>query len=229
MIGTARADLLGRHVIRRAHHHAELGQPLLADAGDPEVQDLHRTVRVHHDVQRLDVAVDDPGLVRVGEAAADLFDDAQLPPDGERRVLLDGLGQRLARDVLHDDVRPVLVIADVEDRDDVRVAQLAGRPGLALEAFTHLGRVDAVAQQLDGDQAIDGGIASDIDGAHAAPADRFHDFVLTDVHVRAPSPGGSGRQGILSQARAIGRSPKRSRYNTAVALALPTRSLGSPR
>src|SRR5205085_9339680 len=44
------------------------------------------------------------------------------------------LGEGLAVDVFHDDVRAAVVLTGVVDADDVRVGQPRGEPGLAHEA-----------------------------------------------------------------------------------------------
>ena len=101
--------LLGRHVRRRAHHaaglrevalralaaprrgddrlvhrllaglfivdHAALGQ----DLGQAPVHHLHLAERAHHDVGRLEVAVDHAAGVRIGHRLADLCEDRQEP------------------------------------------------------------------------------------------------------------------------------------------------------
>ena len=70
-------DLLGAHVVDGAEHlsrHRE--RRGLGDAGDAEVGD-HRApgVRVEENVLRLDVAVHDAALVRVGEGERDVAND----------------------------------------------------------------------------------------------------------------------------------------------------------
>ena len=79
--------LLRRHVQRRAHELREAGEQRLLRQllpqclGHAEVDHLHhrrRVVHRHQHVGRLDVAVDDPLLVRVLDGVADL--DEQLQP-----------------------------------------------------------------------------------------------------------------------------------------------------
>ena len=86
--------------------------------GQPEVADLRRAVGSEPDVARLEVAVDDVVGVRVRQAAADRLRDLQRPLDGQRQVeAIDGA----AGHVLADDVGLARLLADVVDRDDVRV------------------------------------------------------------------------------------------------------------
>jgi hypothetical protein len=78
--------LLGGHVHRRPDRHARLRELLtggiVGRARDAEVGD-ERVLAREEDVLRLDVAVDDPLLVRVVERAADLEGDAERVLDGE--------------------------------------------------------------------------------------------------------------------------------------------------
>ena len=76
--------------------------------GHAEVDDLgHRLAVVGRDqhVGRLDVAVDDPLLMRVLDRLAD--GDEQLEPLVRRELILVAVvGDRNAADQLHDEVRP---------------------------------------------------------------------------------------------------------------------------
>ena len=87
--------------------------------------------------------------------APDLRDHARL----ERTLLGDHRGQRLARQVLHDQPRPVLVHHDVEHADHVRVLQAGPDPPLPHEPLARLlqrvparrgGRLGRAQQLLDG-------------------------------------------------------------------------------
>ena len=125
--------LLRRQVPGRAEDRPGLRERLHAGRGrDPEVGHLNVPAAVADQVARLDVAMDDAGLVcrverggRVVEPAEHLRRRARA-----RRALLEAA----AREVLHDDQRTSVVLVDVEDRDDVGVAREAGgRERLPLE------------------------------------------------------------------------------------------------
>ena len=86
--------------------------------------------------------------------------------------------QRATLDVLHDDVRSVVVLADVEDLDDVRVIQPSSQPSLAREALPHLVVTgEVVGQELDRDLAVELQVAGAIDGGHAAMAQSMLELV----------------------------------------------------
>ena len=64
--------------------------------------------------------------------------------------------QRLALDVLEDDVRAPVVLAGVDHADDVRVRELGDGAGLAAEALELVGvRGDLAVHQLDRDAALE--------------------------------------------------------------------------
>jgi hypothetical protein len=128
----ARVQLLGRHVGGRAQDHAGARGTAVHQARDAEVHDPHAAVLlVEHDVGRLDVAVDDPALVRevecVRHPCAHLGGQAwrQQPPFGRMHAEVHAL------DVFHRQVDEALVLARLADLDDVRVRQRARGLGLA--------------------------------------------------------------------------------------------------
>ena len=94
----------------------------VGEAGDAEVSDLDAAVAKHHDVLRLDVAVDDAARMRVRERLHDLRDEVQRLTPVELAALFHILLERDAVDELHDDILR-LAAADVVDRDDIRVRE----------------------------------------------------------------------------------------------------------
>jgi hypothetical protein len=106
----------------------------LGGRGDAEVRELGHAVLAQQDVARLDVAVQDPLVVRVVEPRGDVAQD----PRGGRAVgpaLAQQRGERAARDVLHEDHHVGALDHGVEDRDEVRVAQARADTRLAPEAL----------------------------------------------------------------------------------------------
>ena len=89
-------------------------------------------------------------------------------------------GQRLARQVLHDQPRPVFVHDDVEHADHVRVLQAGPDASLAHEPLPRLlqrvaarrrGRLGGGEQLLDRDRPVQQLVGAAPDGAHRARAD----------------------------------------------------------
>ncbi|GAA3171294.1 hypothetical protein GCM10020001_117320 [Nonomuraea salmonea] len=96
---------LGRHVRGRARHLTGLGERHVLGTRDAEV-DHARAVGTDQHVVRLQVAVDDPGLVHGGERGGDGGGEPVQVVAGEPAAPLDDLAQARAGDVLADDVRP---------------------------------------------------------------------------------------------------------------------------
>ena len=133
-------------------------------------------------------------LVRISEALAQLNRHVEFLD--ERHRLLDVLHPRLevlTRQELHDDVRRAFGLAKLVDRDDVPVLQTRDRFRFALEPLVG-GRIDREVDEhhLDGDVALEFGIAPFVQQSHAAAADKIDDVVTPD-HFR------NLRHGVFAQ------------------------------
>jgi hypothetical protein len=180
-LGRTAERLLRRHVRDRADDHA-LERQARAIAGDreAEVAELRRAVGHEPHVGRLDVAVDDAAGVRVLERATQLVGDAERllerQPVWLRRV--QQIVDRAAGHVLAHDVGPALVVADVEDRDDVRVvAELAHGTRLAAYALEP-GLVEAVGlDERNRDVALEPRVGREVHPLLPALAEQAPDAV----------------------------------------------------
>src|SRR6266702_3806975 len=94
----------------------------LVELGEAEIEDLDLARDGDEDVLGLQVAVDDALVVRGGEAAGDLDGEADRLSYGQRAPL-QPLAQGLALEQLEDNVRRPRVASDIEDREDVRMAE----------------------------------------------------------------------------------------------------------
>src|SRR5699024_5168304 len=121
-------DLFRRHVVGRAGNGFGLlvaGNPgWVVDRRDTEINQLDQArLRIEINVRRLDVAVNDPAFVRIIQRASKLdadcedFTDAQAAAGGQISF------ETLALEPLHDQKGQALVLADIEYRDDVGVAE----------------------------------------------------------------------------------------------------------
>jgi hypothetical protein len=146
------ADVSGVGAVRRRPVEGG-GRVGATAAGDAEVGEAGRSVAAHEDVGRLDVAMDDPGLVGGFDGAGQLDPGAEDLVDGER--LEPGApGEVRRRVVLHDEVRAAVGRgATAEDLDDVGVVA-EGRHGVGLLGELAAQRVGEAlgAQDLDGDR-----------------------------------------------------------------------------
>ena len=110
-----------------------------------------------------------------------------LPPGarrGARPVL-----QCAAVDELRDDVLAPFVLADVVDRENMRMIQCRGHLRFALKAPPRV-RVEQLARkELDGHRSIEPRVRRAVHHAHAAGAENAVDAVAAD--------GGSGRKATV--------------------------------
>ena len=112
---------------------------------------------------RLQIPVDDPLAVRLVQRIRDLDGDLQRLFQ-RQRPFLQPLGQRLPVEILHDpEVDPVLR-ADVMEGADVRVVQGGDGAGFALEPLLQVRVIgDMLGQHLDGNGAVQAGVAGLVD------------------------------------------------------------------
>ncbi len=107
---------------------------------------------------------------------------------GKRSVFLDALPERLAPEVFHRDVVAALLVADVENGDDVGVSQASGVPRPVDEPLHELRIVrEFLMKHLDGDVVVQGLVPGLVNDRDSAVADLFDDFVLFELdHVDSP-------------------------------------------
>ena len=142
----------------------------------PEVENLDAPVLRDEHVLRLEVPVDDPLVVRGGEAAGDLHAALDRLPR-RQRAAFERLSQRFPFEEFRDDVRHAVGRADVVDDEDVGVIERRGRACFLLEAAEPISiRGEERRQDLDGDVASEARVTGAKYLAHAARADRRDDF-----------------------------------------------------
>ncbi len=126
-------------------------------------------------VGRLDVAVDHAALVGVLQAQGRLADVvAGLAAPAAGRAASTSLPRSVAVDVLHDEEVGVAGLVGVVGHDDVGMRELGDRLDLAAEALDRvLVWQMLLADDLEGDDAVQAAMAGLEDLAHAAFADPF--------------------------------------------------------
>ena len=128
-------------------------------AGDAEVEQLGDFVLIARDQENvvgLQVAMNDSDAVRAHERTSDLSDDAIGLFGFEPRSPRETFAQILALQELHDDERNSVPDSVLEHVDDVRAANLRGRPRLAFGAHPELSCIRALAvDQLDSAKAVE--------------------------------------------------------------------------
>ena len=160
--------LLRTEVVRGAEDLAGQRPGVGVDGtGDAEVHQLSAPLGDHH-IGRLDVAVDDSGGVGQGECRRQLAQQGTDLVCSERTVLQQR-GEGPTVDELHHEAGKPLVVEEVVDRDDVRVGQLGGEPGLIPEPLGQFQFVLGVrVHDLERDPALEGVVDGLPHLAHAA-------------------------------------------------------------
>ena len=176
--------------------------PLVEHLGQAPVHDLDLAEAADHDVRRLQVAVDHAPRVGVGHRLADLLEDREE----SHPVLVRAPARRQQRrqgaapDQLHRDEQPAVgEPAQLVDRDDPRVLELAADLRLLDEPADHLGVVAVLLpDHLDGQVAAEVEVAALEDRAHPAPGELADELVARRL---AREVGHLGRARAGSAAR----------------------------
>ena len=135
--------------------------------------------------------MDDPLRVRASRASASWIAVSTIAGTAAR-ACDEPCPQRLALEQLHHEERRALVLADVVQRADVGVVQAGDGPRFAREARAALSvGAQFCGEDLDGDRAVEAGVAGLVDLAHSARADAV-DLVRTEAG-RARHPCRLGR------------------------------------
>jgi hypothetical protein len=162
MIERRLLHLLGRHVKRAPEQ-----RPLDGDGAlrvvllrEAEVDDLRLHVagveRREKHVRRLEIAVDDPALVRVRERVGDGEQHAHSVDGGKPAVLAEVVREVHAAQELHHDVRIALRrLAEVEHADDRRMIEPRSRPRLLEKAACCPRSRRALREELDRDGDVE--------------------------------------------------------------------------
>ena len=128
--------------------------------------------------------MDDPLPVRLVQSVGDLHAVPQRLFE-RQRPLREPIQQRLALEILHDEVFGVALAPHVVERADVRMRELRDRLRLALEPLPDFRRRRHVLRQhLHRDRPLQPRVPRLVDLAHPARAQRRKDLVRTELRSR---------------------------------------------
>ena len=186
---SAALHLLGRHVARRAEHRAGVGQRRQAmtagHARDPEVEHLHARRAVdglaEEEVRGLQITMNDPERVRLGERLTCLHDTLDCELHGQRPTTREHRRQVAPVEALHHEVghAPARQLADVVHARHVLAPDARDRASLALQANDVLGQEERLGREdLDRDLLLQREVCRTVDDAHAAATEDRVDPVL---------------------------------------------------
>jgi hypothetical protein len=149
-------------------------------ADEAEVEDLHEAVAGDENVLRLQVAVDDPAVVRRGGAACDLqrvFDRLARRQGGFRQPV----AHRHAFEQLHHGVWNSVLNPEIVDRQDVGMRKRRDRLRFPLEPRERLGAREMGGECLQRDDALESCVPRAIDLTHPARSEGGEDLVRTEA------------------------------------------------
>ncbi len=187
------ADLFGRHVAWRAQYQA--GSSLLCrlDAGDAEITQLQAAGARDEDVGRLDVAMNNALVVRVGQGIKQFANQAQTILGREDKALIKILLQLLAIDEFHHQVAGAGFFAVIEQADDMGMVELARRTGFDQKAASLFGGLIVskvqTADRLDRNTAFDDAVHALVDEPHSTLTEGADDLVFAELGRQVAHPG----------------------------------------
>ena len=128
--------------------------------------------------------------------------------------------QRLALQILHDEIRRALLLTNIVEGANVRVRELGDRAGLTVEARLELRiRRQRRRKNFDRDSAIEPRVAGFVDFAHPAGADGGEDFVRAEPYAGRQRHGSASdrlygepdgvRRGFMTRPHGYNADPER--------------------
>jgi hypothetical protein len=173
------SHLLRRHVGRRPGGHPchGLQRRALQQLGQPEIREDRCVVLLQEHVRGLHVSVNDPEAMRVVEARSDSAEVFQRG-GGVERSTAEPIGQASAGNVLDDHVGHTVVLPEVVDVHDVRVAHLGDRLRLVPEPSRRVRARRDSLEDLDRACALQLHVVGAVHEAHRSLADEVLDLVL---------------------------------------------------
>ena len=150
------------------------------------------------DVVGLHVAMDDAGLMRVGERVAHVAQEEHDVVHGQRSLAHEPVAQRSAGLEGHDEVARAAGFARVVEGNDVRMVKLRDDRDLLREAFGGERGLQRGMHDLHGDVARVLEVVREVDGGHAALAK----FALDPVAVSERGFETAWRSHLLAAATA---------------------------
>jgi len=196
----AAAEMLRRHIAQGAGGRVLAAPDASHQLGQAEIHDARTLVLVQQHVAGVEVEVNHVLLVGRGDAVQDRSDQRADPLQRQGAVLAQDVAQRLALYVLEDQVGQSPELAGVVDEYDVGMAQPARDASLQRRAAVLVQPSQfrfARVQQLDGDQALQRRVVSQVDRALGAPAEPLlhlesADTLLLLFFHAAPTAGPGG-------------------------------------
>ena len=183
---SAQVDVLGRHVGRacriapRRYREVRGVATVTAHARNAEVRHVYGAEMVDQDVRGLEIAMENAGRVRRGEASGDRCPHARHFRRREPAVPAQQCLEVVALDQLHGEEGSGAVSADVMDTTDGGVRDPPRQPHLVDQPTTVHRAVDP--QGLERDREVEHEVVHGVDHAHATDTEQPLDSVAPGRH-----------------------------------------------
>ena len=203
-------NLLGSHVIGRAEDLTAGADPgavrPFSQLREPEIQHLDVLCAVaavdHHQVLRLEIAMHDARVVRLGQARTNLDEQPGRAREGPRPVSAQQRCQVVPLDVFHHQVERVVALPEVEGLDDIGMIELADGLRLQAEPAQHLRFCGGIGRQhLHRRGLPEVKVLDSIDDPHASGPDALADTVAVVDDPAEPGIRGGERRGHRGERR----------------------------
>jgi hypothetical protein len=145
----------------------------------------HSFAGFQQDVLGLEIAVNDPVLVRTRQRGEDMLRDADGFTQGQLPLTGESLPERLALDIGHRIPELARSFTGIEQGNNVRMLQASDNPDFLNKTFSTQDVGQVAPKNLEGYQSIMLQVVREIDRGHATPAE------LPFEHV--PISDGSGK------------------------------------
>ena len=146
---------------------------------------------IEQDVGRLHIPMQNPVSMCVSDRSADRDQQSRGLARGQGPAA-DSLGQRFPFDQLHTEVRETRLLADLKDRDDMRMSQFGSgfRFGLKSPEIIRR-RKNSANHHLQGDITIQAALMGPVDDPHPATTN-FNKIFIVREFSQHPIEGGFG-------------------------------------
>jgi hypothetical protein len=181
-------SLLGRDILRRAHKDAGARQAFAAGVAalgclrDAKIGQQHPPIDIDHDVLGLDITVNCALTMRVIERRRNRADNRDRVTKPQRAALLNDRVQRVAAHIFHRNIVQAILLTNIVNCYDIRVAQIRGGYRLALKPLREF-RIDRQLREQDFDRnsSLELRIQGTINARHSTAPDLLLDREATEL------------------------------------------------
>ncbi|MEO7013011.1 MAG: hypothetical protein ABI127_01785 [Dokdonella sp.] len=154
-------------------------------SGEPEISEVRLSAGIEQDIRRLDIEVEYTKSVRVNECLGYRQGNSYCLETIQRRLADESFTQGFSLDQTHGVETKLIVLADIEDRNDMRMGEPRRVACFSAQALNEILACPRTgSKDLECDFSIKAALACPIDNAHAATSQTFEQLVITEFTLR---------------------------------------------